>query len=497
MRRSLRAQLTLTLVALTVLPLLLVGGLLAWQGFEVQRQQAIDLQREVAERAAVQLTTFLSAADAELRLLIQNPDFKSDDQVRRAAALSQALFYKNTFDELALLDEAGREQLRISRLGVSPEAELGDRSSSPEFTAAMRGNRTYYGAVFASKLSGEPLMLVAVPTLDAVTGQPNGVLVAAIRLQQVWYAVTNIAFGQGGGVLIADQSGEVIGHRDPELLRRSPRIDVTTPDGIARDLAGRDVVRTTRPVSLNERLLYIVAEQPADRALAHAYRTIMVAGGALLLAAAVAAALSLTLVSRLVRPLRALAHASQAISQGDLQEVAVTRHDEIGVLQREFSLMARNLRAQRAAIEERSAELEASVAAQRQLLRTVDELSTPLLPVWDSVLVLPVVGHVDERRGAQMVDTLARGVAAQRARVAILDITGIAAVGPEAITAIVRAMRAVELLGARPILAGISSESARILVEQGLDRGTIATYRDVQTAVESAVATLAREVGRR
>jgi Cache domain len=160
-RRSLRAQLTLTLVALTIIPLFLVGGLLAQQGFDVQQQQAMELQREVAERAAVQLTTFLTAADGELRLLIQNPEFKSEDAARRASSLSQTLFYKNTFDELALIDDQGREQLRISRLGVAPQSELLDRSQSPEFRAAMNGNRTYYGPVYASTLSGEPLMLAS------------------------------------------------------------------------------------------------------------------------------------------------------------------------------------------------------------------------------------------------------------------------------------------------------------------------------------------------
>lgn len=82
--------------------------------------------------------------------------------------------------------------------------------------------------------------------------------------------------------------------------------------------------------------------------------------------------------------------------------------------------------------------------------------------------------------------TLLHGVATQRARVAILDITGIALVDREVLHVLVQAMRGIELLGARAVVAGISSPMAQIMVEQGIDLGSLVTFADLRTAIEAA-----------
>lgn len=192
--------------------------------------------------------------------------------------------------------------------------------------------------------------------------------------------------------------------------------------------------------------------------------------------------------ARIARPLGALAVQADAVAGGQLdQEVAVTSADEIGGLQRSFKAMIDNLRGQRAAIEQRNAELEASLATQRQLLSTVHDLSTPLLPVLEGVVVLPIVGHLDAARARELTATLLEGVARQRARMAILDITGLATVDAEIIALLIESMQAVELLGARAALAGISAEMARIMVRQEVNLQSLATYADLRTAIEAAI----------
>lgn len=131
-----------------------------------------------------------------------------------------------------------------------------------------------------------------------------------------------------------------------------------------------------------------------------------------------------------------------------------------------------------------SAVHEEVIRAQAALLA---ELSTPLLPIGAGVLVLPLIGQVSAERAAQMLETLTRGVADHGARAAILDITGVAAVDARVAELLVRAARAVALLGARVLLTGIRPEVARALLELGADLGGVETHGTLQQGVAAAL----------
>jgi PAS domain S-box-containing protein len=92
------------------------------------------------------------------------------------------------------------------------------------------------------------------------------------------------------------------------------------------------------------------------------------------------------------------------------------------------------------------------------------ELETPLLPVAKGVLVMPLVGRIDARRAERIMTALLGGVVEHRARVVILDITGVPVVDDEVAGGLVRAAKAVQLLGAETLLAGVGPQVARQLV---------------------------------
>lgn len=190
----------------------------------------------------------------------------------------------------------------------------------------------------------------------------------------------------------------------------------------------------------------------------------------------------------ILRPVKGVAQAAIAVADGDFdQTLPQTSSDEIGDLQRAFNQMVVDLREQRTAIEQRNAELEQSLHAQQQLFATIKQLSAPLLPLLDGVVVLPIVGHVDTQRADAIMQTLLHGVAQRRARVAILDVTGIAMLDTYVTKLLLQAVKATELLGAQVIVAGISSAMAQILVQQGVSLGNLLTYRDLRSAIDSVL----------
>lgn len=135
-------------------------------------------------------------------------------------------------------------------------------------------------------------------------------------------------------------------------------------------------------------------------------------------------------------------------------------------------------------IEEERWRLREAVARQGIML---EELSTPLIPIRDDILVMPLVGSVDEQRARRMMETLLQGIAARRARVAILDITGVRTVDETAMEGIVRAMRGAQLMGARVILTGISPQVAMRLAMLSIDMGGIVTCGTLKDGIEHAM----------
>jgi len=129
-------------------------------------------------------------------------------------------------------------------------------------------------------------------------------------------------------------------------------------------------------------------------------------------------------------------------------------------------------------------ESEARLRAQEAALR---ELSTPLIPVSDDVVVMPLIGAIDSRRAQQVLETLLHGLANRRATTAILDITGVLVVDTQVANALLQAAQAVRLLGARVILTGVRPEVAQTLVGLGVDLRGIITRSTLQSGIADAL----------
>jgi rsbT co-antagonist protein RsbR len=114
------------------------------------------------------------------------------------------------------------------------------------------------------------------------------------------------------------------------------------------------------------------------------------------------------------------------------------------------------------------------------------ELSTPLIPISDDVLVMPLVGTMDTHRAKQVIDTLLEGVGRCRANVAILDITGVSVVDTQVASALIMAAKAVRLLGGEVILTGIRPDVATTLVGLGADLSGIVTCGTLQAGIAYA-----------
>ena len=122
----------------------------------------------------------------------------------------------------------------------------------------------------------------------------------------------------------------------------------------------------------------------------------------------------------------------------------------------------------------------------REQQESIRELSTPVLQVRTGLLILPIIGIVDAQRARQITEQLLEGIQSNRAKVVVIDITGVATIDEAVANHLVHAVEAARLMGASAIITGLSPKSAQTLVDLGVDLSMMRTVGDLQGGLEEA-----------
>ncbi|MBM7096815.1 MULTISPECIES: RsbT co-antagonist protein RsbRA [Alteribacter] len=134
---------------------------------------------------------------------------------------------------------------------------------------------------------------------------------------------------------------------------------------------------------------------------------------------------------------------------------------------------------------------ENTVFLQRMALK---ELSAPLIPVFNNISVMPLIGTIDTERAKQIMENLLTGVIEHRSQVVLIDITGVPVVDTMVAHHIIQASEAVRLVGAKCILVGIRPEIAQTIVNLGIDLGKFPTKSSLKKGIEAALEMTSRQI---
>jgi rsbT co-antagonist protein RsbR len=138
-----------------------------------------------------------------------------------------------------------------------------------------------------------------------------------------------------------------------------------------------------------------------------------------------------------------------------------------------------------------TAERERTISLQQEAIR---ELSTPVLQVRDRLLILPIIGLIDTHRAKQLTESLLRAIRDNRAKVVVVDVTGVGTVDSKVAHHLIQTVAASRLMGATVIITGLSAEVAQALVTLGVDLGALNTVGDLQGGLEVAERLLGYQV---
>jgi rsbT co-antagonist protein RsbR len=185
------------------------------------------------------------------------------------------------------------------------------------------------------------------------------------------------------------------------------------------------------------------------------------------------------------------------VADGDLdQRIDIgSVEDPLSSLEMGINFMILDLRAtmeanrsQAERLERQAEELEAKLAKIQEQEAAIRELSTPVIEVWDDILVLPVVGAVDAKRSDELMNNLLAAIVQTQCKQVIVDITGVEVVDTGTADTLLRVVKAAGLLGARCVLTGLGPRVAQTLVEIGADLAEVVTLKNLKEGLKHCMA---------
>lgn len=122
----------------------------------------------------------------------------------------------------------------------------------------------------------------------------------------------------------------------------------------------------------------------------------------------------------------------------------------------------------------------------REQQKSLLEISTPVIQIWEEILVLPLIGTIDSARAKQIMENLLESIVTNKSSIVIMDITGVPAVDTEVANRLLRTMQAARLMGAECVLTGISPQISQTLVHLGVDLSGVITRASLRDGLELA-----------
>lgn len=377
---SIANQLRYGLIFLVLLSLLPTGALLIYLSFQAQIQQSRSLQQERSQTAAGQIDNYLDDLKRKLSYLARVKGLTNFQPQVQQSLLEGLTRHNDAYEAVAILNRKGQV---VTSVSAYEPLKLENPANSPLFIRAFKQQEDYVSPVEINPKTHQPTTILAVPIRNE-RDEVDGVLLAEINLNFLWFVVSQTEVGKTGYVYVVDERNFLIAQKGskPETFQLQ---DISKRPFFQFLKASEDTKRLNvyqglkqvevlgasalvRSVNWN-----VVVELPTAEAYAPVYQMLLVMGGSLAVVTIVAVGIGFLFIRQIVVPLDRLTTAATELSAGQLDtRVNIDSQNELGTLAIAFNNMATQLE-----------ELIKAVEVERNFVSAILEIAGALVVVLD------------------------------------------------------------------------------------------------------------------
>ncbi|MEG4250426.1 PAS domain S-box protein [Microcoleus sp. Pol10D4] len=378
---SIANQLRYGLIFLVLLSLLPTGGLLIYLSFQAQIQQSRSLQEERSQTARGQIDNYLDGLKQRLSYLARVKGLTNFQPQAQQSLLEGLTRHNDAYEAVAILNRKGKV---VASVSPYEPLKLENPANSPLFIRAFKQHEDYVNPVEINPQTNQLTTILAVPIRNE-RDEVDGVLLAQVNLNFLWFVVSQTEVGKTGYVYVVDERNFLIAQkaRKPETFQledisKRPFFQFLKASEDTKRLnvyQGLKQVKVLGASALVRSVKWnVVVELPTAEAYAPVYQMLSVMGGSLMLVTIVAVGIGYLFIRRqIVVPLQHLTTAATELSAGQLEaRVNIDSQNELGTLAITFNNMATQLE-----------ELIKAVEVERNFVSAILEIAGALVVVLD------------------------------------------------------------------------------------------------------------------
>ncbi|HYF61618.1 MAG TPA: STAS domain-containing protein [Herpetosiphonaceae bacterium] len=502
-----RRRVTWIVTLAAILPLLSVWGLALQISYRSQQGAAQSDQIALGNLIADDFGRYIRSSEDQLQVFADAIGGVDDTTAITDDWLATLVLSSSDFHEVGLYDGAGDRQAIAARTAATMPPSI---AGTPLFERVKTGLAAYVDPPPVAAGTSLPLAPDEVPRLRIAVAAASGAgarryLVGDIRMDQLWAITSRIETATNTHLLVLTADGTLVSAGRTQLLLAPPAPQslpllqgaaVQTYAGVN----GADVLGIRARIEPLGWVLMV--ERPLDEIYAAVNRL----GVSLLLVILVAVAVVILVGwlagRRIANPIQELHRSVESFTRdpAGFQPVVISTGDELTRLGDAFNSMASGLNESQATLARANEALEATVATrtaeleralhevqlqygeQERLLETVRTLGMPVIPITRGIVVMPLVGQFNSARAGDIASHVLSAIERERARVILIDVTGVPTVDTAMAAALLDTIRAAQLLGTQVILAGIRPDMAETLINLGIGTSGIRTAATLEHA---------------
>ena len=377
---SIATQLRYGLIFLVLLSLLPTGGLLIYLSFQAQIQQSRSLQQARSQAAGGQIDNYLDDLKRKLSYLARVKGLTNFQPQAQQSLLEGMIRHNDAYEAVAILNRKGQV---VASVSPYEPLKLENPANSPLFIRAFKQQEDYVSPVGINPQTNQPTTTLAVPIRNE-RDQVDGVLLAQVNLNFLWFIVSQTQVGQTGYVYVVDERNFLIAQKGSKPktfqlqdISKRPFFQFLKASKDTKHLnvyPGLKQVEVLGASALVRSVNWnVVVELPTAEAYAPVYQMLSVMGSSLAVVTIVAFGIGYLFIRQIVVPLQRLTTAATELSAGQLEtRVNIDSQNELGTLAIAFNNMATQLE-----------ELIKAVEVERNFVSAILEIAGALVVVLD------------------------------------------------------------------------------------------------------------------